>query len=91
MNPLFANRWLCDKTWHNLLIARYPNFEYIGNASVGLLTQSIKKNHVGPFDVTANAKGVYYATFNYAIVLLIVHYPDYLRYARSTNMLIRSG
>ena len=63
LNPLFANQWLCDKTWHRLLIARYPNIEYIGNVTIGALTKAIKHQYVGPFDVTANQKGVYYATF----------------------------
>ena len=65
LNPLFTNRWICDKTWHRLLIARYPSIEYIGNVTIGSLTQSIKRNHVGPFDVTANAHGVYYASFKH--------------------------
>ena len=65
LNPLFSNRWLCDKTWRCLLFARYSNYAYIGNTAASALTQDIKNSYVGPFDVTVNAHGVYYTTFTH--------------------------
>ena len=66
VNPLFLNQCLCNEMLRRLLLKLYPNFTYIGNTTVDAVTQAIKKSYVGPFDVTANAKGVYHAIFTHS-------------------------
>ena len=63
-NPLFRDRWICDKTWLRLTTARYPNLENVGVIDVKALAKTLK-NRAGPFEAAANVDGLYHKQFKH--------------------------
>jgi len=63
-NPLFRDRWICDKTWLRLTTARYPNLENVGVIDVMALAKTLGAR-AGPFDATANVHGLYHKKFKH--------------------------
>ena len=63
INPLFANKWLCDETAYRLLLAGFPTFESDERITRALVVKALN-NRSGAYD-SSNTNKIYHAEFQH--------------------------